>query len=381
MTGRLRYLLAAAFVALFWLFPDADAERIAFLQTRTWLMGDGTPFLEVSPEPDSGDAAPLPELQVDFQQVGASDEHERELGAQYARSLREWARSNKRTVDDSLPPLLLSVRIGENGFRSTLSQAPGGSLTSAPFIERQRQRVGNGDGSVYYYPDRWSLLPAFLAIILAIVSGRVIPSLLLGCLAGAVLYARGLWGGSWHLAKDTIWDQVLTDQFRFEILGFVIFLFMCIGVMTRSGGIQGMVEWVRRFARGPVSTQLCTFVIGILIFFDDYSNCIISGSTMRPLADRNRVSREKLAYIVDSTAAPIAGISIFSTWIAYEVSMFAPQLPEVTKPDGTPYTLTDGFAVFVQTLPFRFYCIFTLVMVLATILSRREFGPMLVAPA
>ena len=138
---------------------------------------------------------------------------------------------------------------------------------------------------------------------------------------------------------------------------------MCVGIMTRAGGIQGMVDLIRKYAKGPISSQICSFLIGVLIFFDDYSNCVITGTTMRPLTDHNRVSREKLSYIVDSTEAPVAGISIFSTWVAYEVSTFAPQLPEVTHSDGTPYQQSEGFSVFVATLPFRFYCIFMLAMV------------------
>ncbi|MCA8954845.1 MAG: hypothetical protein KDC87_02160, partial [Planctomycetes bacterium] len=189
----------------------------------------------------------------------------------------------------------------------------------------------------------------------------------------------GALSGGWHLARDIVWSKVLCDDFSIEIMAFVVFLFMSIGIMTRAGGIQGMVELIRKFAKGPVSSQLCSFAVGVLIFFDDYSNCVIAGTTMRPLTDRNRVSREKLSYIVDATAAPIAGVSIFSTWVAYEVSMFAPQLPEVTKPDGSAYLQTEGFSVFTQTLPFRFYCLFTLVMVLSTIVLRREFGPMLQA--
>ena len=268
------------------------------------------------------------------------------------------------------------MRIGDNGFRSDLYR----DLDRPPTATLQLLATPvEGETSDGYYPDRWSLLPAFLAIALAILSGRVVPSLLIGCVAGAALYTGGLVGGAAHFAVGTVWDDVLTSRFNLEIVGFVVFLFMTVGVMARSGGIQGMVEWIRGYARGPVSAQLCSYAIGILIFFDDYSNCIITGTTMRPLTDKVGVAREKLAYIVDSTAAPIAGVSIFSTWVAYEVSTFANQLPEVTKEDGTPFTQSDGFAVFVQTLPFRFYCLFTLIMVAATILTRREFGPMLKA--
>ena len=106
-----------------------------------------------------------------------------------------------------------------------------------------------------------------------------------------------------------------------------------------------------------------------MIFFDDYANCMLVGSTMRPLTDRLRISREKLAYIVDSTAAPIAGISLLSTWIAFEVSVFSAQLPEVGIGES-------GYAFFLRALPFRYYCILTLVFVAATIASGRDFGPM-----
>ncbi len=369
MTGSLRYLLAAAFVAVFWLVPEPDHGYIAYLQTKTWLTGDSTPLSSLSEE---GGGAPA--LQVDLRETGVSREDSSKRAADYARLNREWVRSKGRTIDPNLPPLLLTVHVGDKGFRSALSKR-GEDMQMQPAGQLEVLREAKDDVPGYY-PNRNSLIPAFLAIILAILTGKVIPSLLLGCLAGAMTYA-GVFGGPEHFVIETVFQKVLRDDFNLKIIGFVLCLFMCMGVMTRGGGIQGMVELIQRYARGPVSSQICAFLIGLLIFFDDYSNCIITGSTMRPLTDRNRVSREKLAYIVDSTAAPIAGISIFSTWVAYEVSMFAPQLPEVTQIDGTLFTEAQGFAVFMQTLPFRYYCIFTLAMVLLTIILRREFGPML----
>jgi Na+/H+ antiporter NhaC len=379
MTGSLRWLLAAAFVLLFVLLPSADDHQVALLKTRSWLLdGETSPLLAVSPSPER----PLPALRAE---VLPPDGRAAELAAAFARAGREWARGNGREVDESLPPVRLEVRIGDNGFEARIGDRDGRALAGADGTAigplRYLKTPREGEPSAGYYPDRLSLLPAFLAIVLAILSGRVIVSLLAGCYAGAVLFAGGApLAGASHLLVGTAWDRILTESFNQEIIGFVVFLFMSVGVMARSGGIQGMVAWVSRFARGPVSTQVCAWMIGVLIFFDDYSNCIISGSTMRPLTDRSGVSREKLAYIVDSTAAPIAGISIFSTWVAYEVSMFALQLPEVTRADGvTPFQKEDGFAVFVSTLPFRFYCIFTIVTVLLTIVMRREFGPMLQA--
>jgi Na+/H+ antiporter NhaC len=371
MTGSLRWLLAAAFVVLFALLPSADDRQVALLKTRAWLLDDGSPLAAALP--DESSPVPILESEILPPSPEAAD-----LAEAFARTGREWARSNGREIDRQAPPLRLTLRVGDNGFEATLL-GPQGAPAGEPL--RYLKSPVEGETSAGYFPNRLSLLPAFLAIILAILTGRVIPSLLAGCLAGALLYTElSPTAGVAHLTLGIAWGRILTDSFNQEILGFVIFLFMAVGVMARSGGIQGMVAWVSRFAKGPVSTQLCSWAIGILVFFDDYSNCIITGSTMRPLTDRNGVSREKLAYIVDATAAPIAGISIFSTWVAYEVSMFALQLPEVTQADGiTPFRQADGFAIFVQTLPFRFYCIFTIATVLLTILLRREFGPMLAA--
>ncbi len=362
MGGKLRYLLAAAFAALYFAIPDVDHDHLAYLRTRAWLNDTALQQFVVD-----GRIAPL-----------AADVESAARAADYERTVRVWARSRQLQVEPT-QSLRLDVDVDEAGFTASLSDGAGGAPVRLALAR---------DGSLGYYPDRTSTIPAFLAIALAILTGKVIPSLLLGCLVGAWLATGGALAGVQYFVTDNLWARVLLQSFNLRIMGFVILLFMAIGVMARSGGIQGMVEWVRKFARGPISTQLCSYVIGILIFFDDYSNCIITGTTMRPLCDRNRVSREKLAYIVDSTAAPIAGISIVSTWIAYEISMFRDQLPEVTHrvrdavtgvEMEVAYTVGDAFSVFVQTLPYRFYCIFTLALVLLTILTRREFGPMLAA--
>ena len=312
-------MLAVAFAALFFAIPEPDHGHIAFLKTRTWLL-EGAALAGAAD--DAGRARPL----------RAVVEPESGVVADYERIAREWARAQGRDVAGR--PLELRVRVDERGFESVLySQVagePGRTELGRVALARDASEAGS------YYPDRLSLLPAFLAIGLAILTAKVIPSLLLGCLAGAFLHSGPISGTSYFLAT-TVWSRTLVNDFNLSIMLFVVFLFMGIGVMARSGGIEGMVRWVRRFARGPVSSQLCSYVIGILIFFDDYSNCIITGTTMRPLTDRNRVSREKLAYIVDSTAAPIAGLSVVSTWIAYEMSMFRDQLPEVTKPTGEPF--------------------------------------------
>ncbi len=229
-------------------------------------------------------------------------------------------------------------------------------------------------------PERSSLYPPLVAILLAVVFRRPVLALFSGVWVAMVLerlqsgsgIGRALAASLPDFATRSLWPQ-LADPDKLLIIGFVIAMLSMVGVMTRSGGIRGLVDSVARFARGARSTQVATWIMGLVVFFDDYANCILVGTTMRPLSDRFRISREKLSYLVDSTAAPVAGISIFSTWIAYEVSTFAPQLP------AAGLSSDQGYAVFIESLPFRFYCIFTLVLAGLIVWSGRDFGPMLAA--
>lgn len=394
MTGKLRWLTALLFVALFVAIPsplDSPNGRpyLTQLQVREWLLGDDSPLAAFVRD------GALPQLTVDLRTSPPIEDPaaRAQAAAAYEACAREWlAARNAEAVpfrygdgpehrpplrlDARLPPLPMVVWIGERGAKAQLPPDPAGQP-----LEHQAA-----------FFSRLSLLPAFLAILIAVLTQRVLPALLGGGIAGAIAYVATLGptadqlgaigavtSGVRHFALDTLWTRVFWDDFNLRVSGFVICLFMAIGVMTRSGGIQGMVDWLRRFANGPVSSQLCSYLIGLSIFFDDYSNCIIAGTTMQPVTDKARVAREKLAYIVDSTAAPIAGLSIFSTWIAYEVSQYRAPLTMVTRPDGTPYLASDAFGVFVATVPYRFYCILTLVMVLLVIVMRRDFGPMLAA--
>jgi len=219
--------------------------------------------------------------------------------------------------------------------------------------------------------DIRSLLPPLVAIVTALLFQRTIFALFLGVWLGATLVGGGFnpAAGLWTFFRTYLIQQALLDSFRVEIISFVVGLVALVGVINRAGGVQGMIAVMTRFVRSRRSAQLVTFSMGLVIFFDDYANTILVGSTMRPLTDRFRISREKLSYLVDSTAAPIAGLSMLSTWIAYEVSQFAPQLIEVGVTEN-PYM------VFARTLPYRFYSIFTLVFILSGLLLRREYGPM-----
>lgn len=225
-----------------------------------------------------------------------------------------------------------------------------------------------------------SLLPPLVAIFLAILFRRPVLALLMGVVAGAFLVRSASGAGVAAAAGGALVDTVfvylkgqLQDHARTEIILFVVFMLAMVGVITRAGGIRGVMNQIAGLARDARKTQMATWLMGLAIFFDDYANTILVGSTMRPLSDRFKVAREKLAYIVDSTAAPVAGVSILSTWIAFEVSTFSAQLPDAGLAP------TDGYAVFLQTLPFRFYCWFTLIFVGLNVFTGRDFGPMLAA--
>ncbi len=381
MSGRTRVLVALLLLAALALVPAPDAGtgrvHLTHLRVREWLLDPmASPLAAWVDRTDR-----LPPLVVElFLSPPIEDPVRlREERARYGRLVREWAQARSLAgqptrVHTDGPALLLVVRAGTEGLHALLAQpaGPPAELT-AP------------------YPSRWSLLPAVLAIAIAIAARSVLSALLLGGLAGAVLHVAtmvpgatvsplaAVWRGVRHYGVDALWQRSIGEDFYLRITLFVMFLFMTIGVVTRNGGIHGLVVRLQRQIRGPVSAQLVTFVCGLLIFFDDYSNCLLTGTTMRPLTDQRRVSREKLAYLVDSTAAPVAGLSVFSTWVVYEMSQYRLPLAQVTRADGTPYTSNDTFEVFLASLPFRYYSLFALGLCLLVVLLRRDFGPMLVA--
>ncbi|WP_373046005.1 Na+/H+ antiporter NhaC family protein [Vulgatibacter sp.] len=217
----------------------------------------------------------------------------------------------------------------------------------------------------------WAVLPPLLAIVLTFATGRLVLSLVLSIVVGAGLAV------GWnpiafvpHALVDYGWKATFSDAFKIWIFVFTTALIGLVSLATRAGGVQGVVDRLARVAKGRRSAQVVAWLMGVAIFFDDYANTILVGSTMRPLTDRMRISREKLAYLVDSTSAPMAGIAVISTWIGYEVGL----LGDLAQGLGLGM---DGYGMFFAALPFRFYCMFTLIFVGVLVLSGRDFGPML----
>ncbi len=239
-----------------------------------------------------------------------------------------------------------------------------------------------------------SLIPPVLAILLAIVTRRVLTSLFLGIAVGAGMLAwtesysttgdspaadPGFW--SWivltanYVCERFLWPT-LTDEFNLRVLWFVIFMGGMVGVIHRCGGMHGIVNLLAPFAKSSRGGQFMTWILGLVIFFDDYANTLLLGNTMRPVTDRLKISREKLAYLVDSTAAPVAGLAIISTWVATLVSNVQAGFESI-KDNLPPGTMIDSFWIVVQTIPYRFYVIFAILFVPMVALMRRDFGPML----
>lgn len=222
-------------------------------------------------------------------------------------------------------------------------------------------------------PGWLSILPPVVAIILALITREVISSLFLGTVIGATfVFSYNPFIGFLRTLDKYLLGSV-ADTAHSAIIIFSLCLGGMIGVVNRTGGMQGIVELISRMVRGPRSAQLATWCMGVLIFFDDYANTLIVGNSMRPVTDKNRISREKLSYIVDSTSAPVAGIAVLSTWIGYEIGLIREAFVNLGIPE------TNFYGVFLQTIPFRFYCLLTLFFGFLIAFFRRDFGPMLKA--
>ncbi|HVT42832.1 MAG TPA: Na+/H+ antiporter NhaC family protein [Thermoanaerobaculia bacterium] len=219
-------------------------------------------------------------------------------------------------------------------------------------------------------PGWLSILPPLIAIALALLFKDVLIALFAGVFSGAMILYH--WNPIRAFARtiDSFVAPALADGDHAKIIIFSVLLGGMVGLITRSGGTQGIVERIKGFATNARRGQVTTWVMGIFIFFDDYANSLIVGSTMRPITDRLRISREKLAYIVDSTAAPVASIFPISTWIGFEIGLIAAAFTQLDLP-------FNAYTTLIASIPYRFYPIFALVLGFAIAFTCRDFGPML----
>lgn len=214
-----------------------------------------------------------------------------------------------------------------------------------------------------------------MAIVLAFLTRHVILSLGIAIVVGGLLtqvpqspLSAAAWFDGFQAAGIFVVSSV-ANKTNLQIISFVPPIFVMIEIVIASGGFKGIINWLLKWVKGGKSAQSATALMGILCFIDDYTNAIVVGSMMQPITDRFRVSREKLAFLVDATSAPIAGLAVISTWIAYEVSL----LGAVGRELGIE---KSGYSMFFDALSFRFYCFLMIVFVFVHILMGREFGPM-----
>ncbi|NGM69547.1 Na+/H+ antiporter NhaC family protein [Natronolimnobius sp. AArcel1] len=222
-----------------------------------------------------------------------------------------------------------------------------------------------------------SLLPPLLAIVLAIVTRRPILSLFLGIWSGGVIAT-----GSIGIGQTFTWiTESIGDVFHANILVFTLLLGSGVALIWRLGGATAVRNWATARLGTPRAAGLATWALGILLFFDDYANTAIVGSTMREISDQLRISREKLSYIVDSTAAPVATLGL-SSWVAFQLSMIDEGYASLVENEDYDVAAADtpgAFETFVGSIPFNIYSLLAIVMVGIIVLSRRDYGEMLTA--
>ncbi|MGB5220060.1 MAG: Na+/H+ antiporter NhaC family protein, partial [Polyangiales bacterium] len=218
-------------------------------------------------------------------------------------------------------------------------------------------------------PGWVSILPPLLAIGLALLFRHVLVALFLGVWLGALLLADLSPIMSFARLLDTHLVGAMADRGHASILLFSLLLGGMLGLMTQSGGAKGLAAWASTDTRSRRRGQLTTWFLGLLVFFDDYANSLLVGASMRPVTDRLRISREKLAFIVDATAAPVASLALISSWIGVEVGYIADQFAHL----GIE---RDAYLTFIETIPFRFYPILMLLFVFWVGFRGRDFGPM-----
>lgn len=214
-----------------------------------------------------------------------------------------------------------------------------------------------------FYGTAWSLLPPVIAIVLALITKEVYSSLFVGILAGGLLYSNFAFEGTvLHIFNDGIVAVLAQpDGYNIGILIFLVILGAMVSLMNRAGGSAAFGRWAAKHIKTRVGAQLATIALGVLIFVDDYFNCLTVGSVMRPVTDKHNVSRAKLSYLIDATAAPVCIIAPISSWAAAVASYVE---------DG------QGLTLFIKSIPFNFYAWLTIIMMIGLAVMKIEYGPM-----
>ena len=239
------------------------------------------------------------------------------------------------------------------------------NLDSDPDFETNIENaIGTIREEIKPYATFWALLPALIAIGLALITKEVYSSLVIGIVVGGILYAGGSPRGVLeHVIGDGFIGS-LADSYNMGIIFFLVLLGALVAMMNKAGGSAAFGRWATKHIKSRVGAQLATIALGVLIFIDDYFNCLTVGSVMRPVTDGHKISRAKLAYLIDATAAPVCIIAPISSWAA-AVAGFA-------RGAGAD----SGMSLFIKAIPFNFYALLTIVMMIFLAISGFDYGPM-----
>ncbi|MCU4175723.1 Na+/H+ antiporter NhaC family protein [Carboxylicivirga sp. N1Y90] len=280
------------------------------------------------------------------------------------------------TVNEKFTPQLLI-----NGVRIDLNEDEKGLFVDHVFEQKSEIQLIDThvitQKKINPIPLWLSILPPLIAIIMALLTKEVFSSLFVGLLFGSACLFKYA-GANFFIAiakggfavVDTYLMHALLDKDHLSIIIFCMLIGGMVTLISMNGGMKGIVNILSKYAKSRRSGQFITYLMGLLIFFDDYANTLVVGNTMRPVTDKLKISREKLAYIVDSTSAPIAAIAFITTWIGAELSYIQEGITSIGLQ-------TTAYAVFLQSLKYSFYPILTLAFVGILIWQRRDFGPML----
>jgi len=266
----------------------------------------------------------------------------------------------------------LYTAIADDEGRAVFSDLPVATVGSATIEVAAGEKTASAELRVL--PGWVSVMPAFLAIFVALVIRNVIPAILLGLWLGATaLIGFSPFGiGKGILDVFAIFIiEALADSGRISIIVFTMMIGGMVGIITRNGGMASIVRVVVSKAKTAVGGQVSVWMMGLMVFFDDYANTLVVGNTARPITDHLKISREKLAYIVDSTAAPVVCLALITTWIGYQVSLIDQAMQGIDGLAGT-----TAYSLFLNSIPYSFYPILAIVFVFAVAITGRDFGPM-----
>ena len=264
--------------------------------------------------------------------------------------------------------LLLIALTGVIAAAETASEAAAASIDSA-VVEAAEEEASNEEASEEaaepavsrFYQTFWALLPPIIAIGLALITKEVYSSLFIGIVVGGLLYSNFSFEGTLNHVFSGGIVSVLSDTYNVGILVFLVILGILVCILNHAGGSAAFGRWAAHHIKTNVGAQLATIALGVLIFIDDYFNCLTVGSVMRPVCDKHKVSRAKLAYLIDATAAPVCIIAPVSSWAA-AVSSYVE--------DG------NGLQLFLRAIPFNFYALLTIVMMFVLAIANLDYGPM-----